>query len=286
MALRVNGERIDDSIIQKEVQRLRPDYERIFADVDPQRREAQLLEWSKENVVERTILRQDAAKNSAPIPPADTDAALAALKEDCDLQELCRANEVQDDRGLRDRVELGLKAERKLIELCRDLPEPSPAEIADYYEQHKPEFATGEAVRAAHIVRYVNGQTDEQTALAMMTRVRDEIRRGMPFELAVDKCSDCMDAAGDLGYVVHDQLVEEFEDVVFSLAVGQVSDVFRTRFGYHIAKAYDRRPAQIPPLKHMQKKVVAALTQQMREKVVDDYLDQLRARAVVEEIQE
>ena len=43
-------------------------------------------------------------------------------------------------------------------------------------------------------------------------------------------------------------MVEEFNDVVFNLGIGQISDIFRTRFGYHIAKVYDRKPAAIPPL--------------------------------------
>ncbi len=63
MAIIVNGERIEDQEIQQEVQRLRPSYEQAFADKDPAEREAQLLDWSKENVIERVLLRQEAKKN-------------------------------------------------------------------------------------------------------------------------------------------------------------------------------------------------------------------------------
>jgi len=80
------------------------------------------------------------------------------------------------------------------------------------------------------------------------------------------------------------QMVEEFEDVVFNLSPGQVSDVFRTRFGFHIAKVYDRRPASIPALKDVKKQVTAEVQEQLREQALGDYLDALRAQATIEEV--
>jgi len=53
MAFIVNGERIEDSVIKQEVERLRPDYERVFVDQEPKERETQLLDWSRENVISR-----------------------------------------------------------------------------------------------------------------------------------------------------------------------------------------------------------------------------------------
>lgn len=49
---------------------------------------------------------------------------------------------------------------------------------------------------------------------------------------------------GDLGYFSALQMVQSFEDVAFSIGVGEVSDVFRTRFGYHFVKVLDKRKAE------------------------------------------
>ncbi|GAG62614.1 unnamed protein product [marine sediment metagenome] len=70
MTLIVNGEKIEDSIIQQEAERLRPSYEQAFKDMDPKEREAQLLDWSRENVIERVLINQEAKKNDDPIPEA------------------------------------------------------------------------------------------------------------------------------------------------------------------------------------------------------------------------
>ena len=59
MTLIVNGEKIEDSLIQQEVERLRPHYEKVFRDQDPKEQKAQLFDWSRENVIERLLINQD-----------------------------------------------------------------------------------------------------------------------------------------------------------------------------------------------------------------------------------
>ena len=81
MAFVVNGEKIEDSAIKQEVERLRQDYERVFVDQDPAEREAQLLDWSKENVIERVLINQEAKNSGDEIPPDKIEETLAKLKE-------------------------------------------------------------------------------------------------------------------------------------------------------------------------------------------------------------
>ena len=63
MALIVNGEKIEDSTIKQESERMRAHYEDVFAEMSPKKREAQLLDWSKENVMERVLINQQARQN-------------------------------------------------------------------------------------------------------------------------------------------------------------------------------------------------------------------------------
>ena len=74
-------------------------------------------------------------------------------------------------------------------------------------------------------------------------------------------------------------MVEEFDEVVFNLPVGARSDIFRTRFGFHIATMVDRRPAGPRPFKEIEGELTEAVMQQRRTKAVEDYLDGLRANA-------
>jgi parvulin-like peptidyl-prolyl isomerase len=285
MALVVNGEKINDDEIRQEVERLRPRYEQVFADKDPEERQAQLLDWSRENVIERVLLRQEAKKDGADVPAAEVEAALGRLRQQFEKpEELHAAFHAASDDEVKNLIAQQMQVERKVNAICAGAPEPSNEDIQKHYEENKDRFKSDEQVRVAHIVKYVNWQTDEATALEVIRRAQQEIKNGAPFEVVVDKYTDCADSGGDLGYVARGQMVEEFEDVVFKLGAGQISEVFRTRFGFHLAKVYSHTPPRVPELKEIRARVVAELKEQMREQALADYLDELRSQAAIEDV--
>src|SRR3954470_2169415 len=82
MALVVNGETVDDAAIREEVKLTRPRYEEMIDGLDPVAKEIQLWDWSKETVIERTLLRQEALKEPEPLPPGAVDEAISAMPPD------------------------------------------------------------------------------------------------------------------------------------------------------------------------------------------------------------
>jgi len=285
MALLVNGERIEDSAIHREAERLRPDYEKVFANMNPEQREAQLLDWSKENLIERALLQQE-VKNSEPeIPENRLEAIIANLKKECkNPQDVYQDFEVRDDEELKHSVEMIIRTEQKLEKLLKNLPTPSGNAIKQYYDQNKEQFRTGERVRAAHIVKYVDWRNDEQSAFAAINQAYEDLKIGAAFEIVADKYSDCADRGGDLGIISKGQMAEEFEDVVFNLGTGQVSNIFRTRFGFHIAKVYERYPADIAALEEVKSQIMDILKEQMRQAAVHEFIDRLKINAKIEDL--
>lgn len=281
MALIVNGEKIEDSLIQQEVKHLRPDYERVFAEQDPEEREAQLLDWSRENVIESVLINQQAKKTCRPIPEAEIEAALTELKEQYEGQKLPEELDGENDKGIKQNIELKLRIERMFRRVCEDIPEPSKEDILKFYGEDKEQLKSAEQVRVSHIVKHINWQTNEATALDEMGRVQDELEKGAIFETLVTKYSDCPESGGDLGYITRGQMVEEFEDVAFNLGPGEVSEIFHTRFGFHIVKLYDRKPAVVPGLEEVRGRIVNELKGQMRRKAIEDFVDRLRSRAKI-----
>jgi hypothetical protein len=64
MPLVVNGEEIDDALVREEANALRPSYYEMMGGGDPIALEMQLRDWSKENVIERVLLRQGAPEGN------------------------------------------------------------------------------------------------------------------------------------------------------------------------------------------------------------------------------
>ena len=284
MTLIVNGEKVEESAIKQEFERLRPHYEQAFKDQAPEQQNSQLLDWSKENVIEMVLIKQEAKKNADPIPEVELESVLAKIKEQyTDQEQFYKDFDTKDDEKIKETLEIQIKVERRLEDLCKNLPEPSQEDIVKYYDQNKEQFKSPEQIRVSHIVKHISWQTDEEAAQNVIKKAQDELKKGAVFETLAQKYSDCPENGGDLGYITRGQMVEEFEDVVFNLGIGQTSGIFRTRFGFHIAKLYDRKPPALPPLKEVKDQIVNALKEQAKSKAIDDFIDKLKSKAKIEE---
>lgn len=284
MALTVNGRKIEDVEIQQEAERLRPDYERVFTQMPTEERETQLLEWSKENVIERVLINQHAQKTGKPVPDNELEAALDKVKE----QYLSKGPDtvnlsMEEQAKIKEDIEMHLKIERLLAEVCKDVSEPSNEDILNFYDQNKDQLKSPEQIRVSHIVKHMNFQTDQAAANDLIAKALNELKNGAIFEMVAAKYSDCPDNGGDLGLITRGKMVEEFDDVVFNMDVGQISDIFRTRFGFHIAKVCDRKPEAIPPLEEIKEQVVEKLKEQMRRQAIEHFVDHLKTQATIEE---
>ena len=282
--LTVNGEKIDEALIYKEAELLRPSYERAFADMEPRLREAQLIEWSKENVIERTLVRQYAKTYGPAISKEEMEKTLEEMGQRAGGRaNLAKQFGISDDDKLIESIELQMRIDRLMGDICRDVSGPSQEQIQKYYEENKEQFKTPEFVRVAHIVKHINWRTNEATALEILKKVQAELKSGAVFENLVTKYSDCPDNGGDLGYISRGQMVEEFDDVVFNLGPGQISDIFRTRFGFHIAKVYDRKPPAYRSLEDVKDYIVNELKKHMQTDAINAFIDKLKAKAEIKE---
>ncbi len=99
--------------------------------------------------------------------------------------------------------------------------------------------------KTSHILIAVNKDKSEERALQEANRLRDRILAGeVSFEdVARANSQDPVSAAsdGDLGWVGQGQLMPDFEKVMVTLPIGEISKPVRTPYGYHIIRVDDRR---------------------------------------------
>ncbi|MCK9294738.1 MAG: SurA N-terminal domain-containing protein [Desulfobulbaceae bacterium] len=123
------------------------------------------------------------------------------------------------------------------------------AEVEQYYNSHQEEFGQPEKRRARHIILKATEQ-DKQARRAEMEKILARARAGEDFAALARQYSEDGSAAqgGDLGFFSRGQMVKPFEDAVFGLQKGQISDIVETQFGFHIMQLEDIQPANITPL--------------------------------------
>jgi hypothetical protein len=277
MPIVVNGETIDDSEIRKEASLLRPQFERAMAHLDPIEAQMQLWEWSRENVIEKTLLRQEALKITEPVSEEEIQLAIQRMRPYQPGDRGCDP-EAGSDSFKKD-VEIQLRVDRLLAKVASEVQTVDKKLVSDYYRKQRDTFRIPESIHAAHIVKHINDQQDEAAAKAGIEEAQRRLRAGDDFAVVADELSDCPGMGGDLSWFVRGAMVEEFEDVVFALQPGQVSGIFRTVFGYHIARVIDRKPEGIRSLQEVRGGIEAHLLEEKRRARVEQYVDELKAAA-------
>jgi peptidyl-prolyl cis-trans isomerase C len=148
----------------------------------------------------------------------------------------------------------------------------SDADARKVYDEQVKLLKPEEEVSARHIL--VDTQ-EEAKAL------KEKIDKGADFaQLAKENSKDpgSKDDGGNLGYFGHGQMVPQFEEVVFKLKKGEVSDPVKTQFGWHLVKLEDRRVKQPPAFDIVKDRII----QSMLLKKAQQTAVALRAKAKIE----
>ncbi|MBN2359605.1 MAG: SurA N-terminal domain-containing protein [Deltaproteobacteria bacterium] len=122
------------------------------------------------------------------------------------------------------------------------------AKIEDFYNQRATRYNQPEKVRARHILVKVDENAPEpevKAAREKIDRAKERIGKGEDFAAVAKEMSDDGSAAqgGDLGLQPRGAWVKPFEDAAFALEPGGVSDVVRSKFGFHVIKVETKAAA-------------------------------------------
>ena len=287
MALVINGERVEDAAIDQAREQL---VQEVAGSRTPEweARGISLERFSKDMVIAQKLVQQEAKRNGAAIPRKEVERALTELKKQHGGEERFQHYLREAGRSLeevREDVELGMKVDRLLDEVCAGLAEPTEEELRAHYEAHAEDFAAPEQVHAAHIVKHVTGTIlDVQAAFNDLKPILERLKGGADFAATASQFSDCPERGGDLGFFARGAMVPEFEEVVFALEEGAVSGIFQSPFGLHIAKVYARVPARPQPFEAVRDQVAQAVKAERENACIDKFTDGLRAQATVEEV--
>jgi peptidyl-prolyl cis-trans isomerase C len=150
----------------------------------------------------------------------------------------------------------------------------SDADIQKYYQEHQEKYVSPERIKASHIL--VDSQAQADTILK-------QIRKGGNFEALAKQYSKDSSASrgGDLGWFSKGRMDPAFESVAFALKKGEVSNVVKTPFGYHIIKLDDRKDSVTRPMDQLKRPIERAIQRDRMEKEVNNLKEGIRKKATV-----
>lgn len=155
----------------------------------------------------------------------------------------------------------------------------SEDELRRSYDLHRADYRVPDRVKAAHILFKTTGKAPAQAAAIEKTarQVLAEVRSGKDFAELAKKYSEDSSAGqgGDIGWIVRGQTVKEFEDAAFSMKPGEVSDLIKTIYGFHIIKLLDKQSAHLRTFDEVKEEIRADLENQKRAQAEQALADNL-----------
>lgn len=156
----------------------------------------------------------------------------------------------------------------------------TPEELKSYYESNIARFRTDEQRRASHILIVAPKDApaaERQAAKDKATKLLDELRKHPEAfaDVAKKQSQDpgSAEKGGDLGFMGRGALVKPFEDAMYTLKDGQISDVVETDYGYHIIKLTGIKPSETRPLEAVRTELEAELRKQFADKKFAEQAD-------------
>jgi peptidyl-prolyl cis-trans isomerase SurA len=187
----------------------------------------------------------------------------------------------------KDRLREQIILARLMNQTVRSRVSVDASEVEAYYKAHQDDFSQPAQARVRHIFFRIDPEAAPPQVDAVRERasqVLQEARNGGDFGDLARRYSEDATAAngGDLGVIKRGQALPEFEEVIFALSEGDVSEVVRTPNGLHIVKidAFTKGSEQSFP--EIKAEIERRLLQEKIEQRFQDWTNELRDRAFIE----
>ncbi len=228
-------------------------------------------------LIEESVMLAEAKKRKLSIAPDELEKAVREVTKDYPegaFDEMLATQKMSRSRW-RQRMETKLLLEKVTSAVTQGGSLPKLDAIETYYKTHMDDFRTQEQWHLVQIVLKSREDGD---------RILTELKSGKTFEELARAHSFTPEAAqgGDLGFLPRGAMPKPIEDALEKLAVGKVTGVVETEYGFHIVKILEKKPATILSLAEATPSIMRILTQEDREKRFATWRQEALSKAKIE----
>ena len=244
-----------------------------------------------EKLIEDKLIDQEVKKSGVKVPSKEVEVALEEVKRrnaatQEDLEKALAADGLTLE-AYKKQIEKGLQRQKLINWSVKVETKVGEKELRDFYQKNLDRYRTNESYRPGHILFVVpKGATPEEIReiKKKCQKVLEKIKGGGDFgEIALLYSEDASNKdRGDLGYFKKGELLPAFQREALRLKVGEVSEIVRTEFGFHIIKLLDRKGMDPLPFEEVQEKVKADCFESEMEKALKQYLSTLKEKSVID----
>ncbi len=160
----------------------------------------------------------------------------------------------------------------------------SPTQIAAYYYGHKREFVQPAKAKFQIILLKFRPEQEKAAIRSLAQEILRRIRSGEDFGMLAKQYSEGPNAVdgGDMGFVTRGETIKEIDEAIFSLGVGQASEIIETQAGCNIVKVKDRIPEYEFSLAEATPMIKKRLYEREAELTLREFIDKLKEEAYID----
>lgn len=242
-------------------------------------------------MVEQELVSQAAEKEGIEPDQEEVDKQVAELRAIFDTDDQFRMKLEADgfsEESYRRHIERMVAAKIYLDRVRIDVADVSDVELQKFYDENELRLTLPPQVRVRHILlkwKPMGTQDDRGRIRNQMQPILDRARAGEDFAVLAREFSEDSSTrgnGGDTGMFGPGTMVPEFEQVAFSLEVGEISDPVDTVFGVHILRLEEREEGRLLPFDEVREQLREYVREQKMDAAVRTKIDDLLAAADVE----
>ena len=189
---------------------------------------------------------------------------------------------------LTDDIREGKRVDALIDQITANISDPTEEEIRTHFEAHAGEYRRPDRAQARHILLRVESDRaeDGEVAKSRLLGIRDQIANGAEFAdmaAAHSYCPSGKQSGGSLGWFSRGMMVPEFDEAVFALKPGELSEVICTKIGYHLIQKIAEEKGGDAAFADARDKVREFLRHVRRGEAIAAYVEELKEKAVIEE---
>ncbi|HCG98411.1 MAG: hypothetical protein A2074_03850 [Candidatus Aquicultor primus] len=280
LAAKVNGKKITLAEVDVRLTQMVGQQAEMFQGEQGEQAKVQFRNQVLDQMIEMELLMVEVNKRGIKVTDKEIDAKLKELMKDYGLKEQAELEAalkqqnmtlVQFKKELADRIQI----EKLGDQVTKDV-KASSKEVKEYYEKNKASFAVKDQVQVAHIL-----VQDEAKAKKILA----DVQAGADFsKLAKEHSIDpgSKDKGGEMPMTDKDQFVPEFAAASWTLEPGQISDIVKTTYGFHIIKMIAKKDGGEKAFNDIKDEVEEQMLSPKKQEVFGKWLDELKAKAKID----
>ncbi len=250
----------------------------------------QLKEMVLESMIDNVLMYQIAKENGYTPTENELNEELQKTKErfaDDTAYQKALNQQGMTEADLREELEVQMTKYKFEQDKFGEQTTVEPSEVKAFYEDNPEQFEQPEQVRASHILIKLSEEAteeDKQAAKEKLMDAKERIENGEEFSEVAREVSEGPSSkrGGDLNYFGRGQMVPEFEEAVFNMEVGELSEIVETSFGYHLIKKTDAKEAMTVPFEEVEQDIKTHLERTKLQEAKKAFLEEKKQNADIQ----